>query len=203
MHFIMICSTNARITVSSSHAALQGAQSSSALLGQLRLGRALPGDCCWTAAEQWTSSMDQARPDSRPHSPGSKQMAAKMIVNGSPSDRAYCSCVVFAGSALTPAARIRAVLDYNATFINDLGVALLDDLTGSAAAGSSGLGTFVSPVSVMLALALLLNGAAPGSATFWCGLCSQSASPAALADIRATHVEGCALVFRSRPVHWR
>lgn len=61
-----------------------------------------------------------------------------------------------------------AVLDYNATFINDCGVALLNNLAGAAGANGSSSGTFVSPVSVMLALALLLNGAAPGSATFWC-----------------------------------
>ena len=61
-----------------------------------------------------------------------------------------------------------AVLDYNATFINDCGIALLNSLASAAGAGGSSAGTFVSPVSVMLSLALLLNGAAPGSATFWC-----------------------------------
>ena len=61
------------------------------------------------------------------------------------------------------------MLDYNATFINDCGIALLNSLANTAWAGSRNFsGTFVSPVSVMLALALLLNGAAPGSATFWC-----------------------------------
>ena len=60
------------------------------------------------------------------------------------------------------------MLDYNATFINDCGIALLNSLASTAGAGGSSSGTFVSPVSVMLALALLLNGAAPGSATFWC-----------------------------------
>ena len=61
-----------------------------------------------------------------------------------------------------------AVLAYNATFINDFGVALLNDLASTAGAPASGRGTFVSPVSVMLALARFpLNGAAPGSATFW------------------------------------
>ena len=65
---------------------------------------------------------------------------------------------------------ICAVLDYNATFINDFGVALLNVLAGSAKPDAGSGGTFVSPVSVMLALALLLNGAAPGSSTFWCAL---------------------------------
>jgi hypothetical protein len=66
-----------------------------------------------------------------------------------------------------------AVLDYNATFINDFGVALLNFLAGSDKADAGSSGTFVSPVSVMLALALLLNGAAPGSSTFWCAAADQ------------------------------
>ena len=61
-----------------------------------------------------------------------------------------------------------AVLNYNATFINEFGIALLNDLASAAGTDASSRGTFVSPVSVMLALALLLNGAVPGSATFKC-----------------------------------
>ena len=77
-------------------------------------------------------------------------------------------CELTTPARLTSAGARGAVLDYNATFINDFGVALLNFLAGSDKAGAGNGGTFVSPVSVMLALALLLNGASPGSSTFWC-----------------------------------
>ena len=68
-----------------------------------------------------------------------------------------------------------AVLNYNATFINDFGVALFNQLFAGASPAAAG--TFISPVSVMLALALLLNGAAPGSLTFWYALASSHHTP--------------------------
>ena len=79
----------------------------------------------------------------------------------------WCSLIDLC-EKLTPSGSCAAVLDYNATFINDFGFALLNYLAGSAKADAGINGTFVSPVSVMLSLALLLNGAAPGSPTFWC-----------------------------------
>lgn len=57
------------------------------------------------------------------------------------------------------------VSSFNATSINDFGVALFGQILDGTGGGDDG--AFLSPVCVVLALALLLNGALPGSLAFW------------------------------------